>query len=368
MRVAIVGGGVIGLCCAYSLRRRGADVTVIERGRCGEGASHGNAGWVTPVLAAPLPAPGVLRQGMRWMLDPRSPLYIRPGFDPRFLWRFARASRRQACEAATAATTALAAGTPELFREWQSELGFELHSDGLLFLALRPGILDEPRLSIEEVRGLEPAVGDEVVEGHFAPEEMHVRPESFVGALARALADGVEEDRAVEDLRELDSYDAVVVAAGVHTKRLVPMPLAAAKGYSITAEPIDTMPRHPLYLYEIKVGVSPFEGALRLAGTLELGSEDLSLNRRRIDAIARGARRYLGVEVTGTEWAGLRPLLPDGQPAIGRVDERTFVATGHSMLGITLGPATAEALAPLVLTGERPEVLGPFDPLRFGRG
>jgi D-amino-acid dehydrogenase len=374
MRVAIVGGGVIGLCCAWSLKRRGAEVTVIERGRCGEGASHGNAGWITPVLSAPVPGPGVMRQAARWMRDPESPLYVRPRPDPAFLawsWRFARACRPGPHAAGTAATAALADGTARLFEELRREIAFELHADGLLFAALAPGKLGGfpgRRLSREQLRDFEPALSGAVAEGLFSPGELHVRPETLVAGLAAALRDDIEEGREVSDLRDLDGYDRVVVAAGVHTRRFVALPLLGAKGYSITVEPAEDPPRRPLYLYEIKVGVSPFEGALRLAGTLELGTDDLSVDERRVGAIARGAQKYLPGRFEGVQWAGMRPLVPDGLPVIGRVDERVYVATGHSMLGITLAPATGEALAPYVLTGERPAVLGPLGPERFTSG
>jgi D-amino-acid dehydrogenase len=372
MRVAIVGGGVVGLCCAWSLRRRGAQVTILERGRCGEGASWGNAGWITPILSAPVPAPGVMRQAAGWMLDPESPLYVRPSLHPAFLrwsYAFARACRPARARAGTAATAALAATALDCFDLLRAEgTEFEMHSEGLLFVARTPGLLGEypgRRLSGSELRDFEPALSPSVVEGVHAVDERHVRPESLVAGLIASLHDDIEEGREVTDLRELLDFDRVVVAAGVHTKRLVPLPLVAAKGYSITA-PLPEPPARPLYLYEIKVGASPFGGGFRLAGTLELGPEDLSLNARRIEAIRRGAGSYLRTPLEGGElWAGLRPLLPDGLPAIGRVDERTFVATGHSMLGITLGPPTGEALAPYVLTGEEPAVLRPLRPTRF---
>jgi D-amino-acid dehydrogenase len=371
MRVAIVGAGAVGLSCAWSLKRRGADVTVIERGRAGQEASAGNAGWITPILSAPVPAPGVMRQSARWMLDPESPLYVRPSLHPEFLrwsWRFALACRPWAHAAGTAATAALAATTLDAFDLMRAEgVQFEMHSDGLLFVALQEGKLHEfpgTRLSRAQVRDFEPALSGDVAEGVFAPEERHVRPESLVAGLAAALAADLEENRTVADLRELGDFDAVVVAAGVHTKRLVKLPLMAAKGYSITAS-LPDMPQRPLYLYEIKVGASPFDGAFRLAGTLELGPEDLNVDERRVEAIRRGAEKYLGVRLEGETWAGLRPLVPDGLPVIGRVDERTFVATGHSMLGITLAPATGEALAQYVLTGEKPPVLEPLGPERF---
>ena len=124
-------------------------------------------------------------------------------------------------------------------------------------------------------------------------------------------------------------------------------------------------PRHPLYLLEAKLGCSPFDGALRLAGTLELAGVELSLDRRRLDAITKAATNYLREwkpAKSRLEWAGLRPLAPDGLPYIGRVpgSRGVYAATGHAMLGVTLGPATGEALVPLVLDDVVPPQLEPF--------
>ncbi len=168
--------------------------------------------------------------------------------------------------------------------------------------------------------------------------------------------------------------DRVVVAAGAWTKRVlaplgVPVRQEAAKGYSITAAGEGTRPIHPLYLAEAKVGCSPFDGGVRLAGTLELAGIDLRIDPRRLAAVARSADAYLKdwrPVRPELEWAGLRPLPADSLPLIGRApgQEGLFVATGHGMLGITLAPATGAALAPLVLHDEERPELAPF---RIGR-
>ena len=91
-RALVIGGGVVGVCCAYALARRGIGVTVVERDEIGGGASFGNAGTISPGHP-PMNRPGRIREAVFQMLDPSSPLYVAPRWDPslfRWLWAFSR--------------------------------------------------------------------------------------------------------------------------------------------------------------------------------------------------------------------------------------------------------------------------------------
>jgi D-amino-acid dehydrogenase len=406
LKVAVVGGGVIGLACAWYLRRRGAEVTVLERDEFGMAASRGNAGWISPGLSNPLPAPGVTAQALRWMLRSDSPFLLRPRLDPdlaAWLWRFWRSSGRTQYLAGMQAMLALNERTLELYDQLVSDgVEFEMHKDGLLFLFLDERAAEEEaavledlqrhgypgdvrRLTVTEAQELDPAVGEQVKGVFLASAERHVRPESLTSGLASALRDdGVELRAGVEvtaiaaesggwRLRAADEQiaaDRVVLAAGAWTGRvLAPLGVKirqeAAKGYSLTTRGEGTRPRHALYLGEAKVGCSPFEDGVRLAGTLELAGIDLSPNRARLEAVARSATRYLHdwrPVTSELDWAGLRPLPPDGLPLIGPVPGRhgLFVATGHGMMGVTLAPSTGAALAPLILEDRLVPELRPF--------
>lgn len=414
-RVAVVGGGAIGLCTAQALTRRGAEVVVLERDAFGGGASEGNAGWITPGLSSPIPAPGVVAQALRWMFDRESPFLVRPRMDPSFLgwcvsfWRACSASRHAS---GLEATLRLAETSLDAFDRLAAYgVTFEMHSDGLLYLVREERSVDAWVTMYDEllalgfdggatvfddaaVHAFEPAINGGVAGGVLGRHERHVRPETLTSGLCAWLRDrgaDLRERTPVSGLmRERDGWtvttpsadvraDKVVLAAGVWTRDLldgigVRIPLEAAKGYSITASNGSTAPRRPLYLTEIKVGASPFNGAMRLAGTLELGVRDLRIDPRRVDAIVRGAGEYLAdwrPTRRRVDWAGLRPLLPDCVPLIDAVPGHggAFAATGHGMLGITLAPATGEALAPLVLDGERVSALSGlgFERLRGGR-
>ncbi|WP_022929334.1 NAD(P)/FAD-dependent oxidoreductase [Patulibacter americanus] len=413
MDVAVVGGGVVGLSVAEALARRGAEVVVLDAGAFGAGASAGNAGWVTPALTAPVPAPGTMRQAARWALDPASPLLVRPSLRPDFLrWslRFWRSTSDAGYAAGMTALTALATRILDDYDRLE-DLGvaFEHHRDGLLCVGRSAHAVAEELATLRETAGcgyagaIEPLSRDEVLAqepalqasavagGIRLPAERHVRPESLVRGLAAhlrgrgvALHEGARVDR-LEAVRgrwrvhlpgagPLD-VDNVVVATGWESAALlaphgVRLPMQGGKGYSVTVPAPSLVPRSPIYLLEDKVAVSPYEGGLRLAGTMELGSRSSDLNDRRVGAIEAAGERALGDwSAAGAQrWAGFRPMLPDGLPAIGPVPGRPglHVATGHAMLGVTLGPTTGEVLAPTVLDGRPSLELAPFSPARFG--
>jgi D-amino-acid dehydrogenase len=411
MKVVIVGAGVVGLCVAESLQRGGAEVTVLDANAFGAAASAGNAGWVTPSHAAPLPMPGTMPQAIRWMFNPGSPLLVRPLPSvsyARWLWDFAANTRVRSYSAGLAAMVALAERVVPDYEALAARCSFEMHQKGLLYVGRSDKELDKEmelhhdqqmlgyrgtfdRIGREELLAREPALRDGVAGAILAVDDRHVRPETVTRGLAEHLRDrGTElhEKTAVSGVSTnakgwlvataggTFKADRVVLANGVATATLlaplgVKLPLQGAKGYSVTVEDPRVRPNGPIYLLENKVGVSPYEGAVRLAGTLELGSRGLSLSKSRVAAIELAAEQSLrdwGDHKKKTVWAGFRPVLPDGLPAIGPVPgkEGLFVATGHAMLGITMAPTTAELLAPVVL-GEKPSLeLAPFSIARFG--
>ena len=410
MRVNVIGGGAVGLCAAEALSHRGCEITVFERDRCGAGASAGNAGWITPSLATPVPAPGVIATSLRWLIDPSGPLWIRPTLEPALVgWiaRFVLSCRAPAYARGVAALQGAAARAPGAFDALAARgVEFEQHEDPLVFPAFGPGELeylwrmgDElhqagsrqrvERLSADELRGLEPALSGAVIGGVIAHGERRVRPERLCAGVHRAVvARGVEvlEATPVTGITRdgpewrVDSpagprrADAVVIAVGFEAAALlaphgVRLPIAAAKGYSRTYPRGAGAPRHALYLEDPKVAVSVFDEGVRVSGTLELGARSLALSARRLEAITAAARKALpGWEMPAQprDWAGMRSLSPDGLPFIGPVPgmDGVHLAAGHGTLGITLAPLTGELLAGMLLDGAGDELLSAFAPAR----
>jgi D-amino-acid dehydrogenase len=414
-RVIVVGAGVVGLACAWELRRRGAHVVVLERAAVGGGASRGNTGWVSPSFTYPLPAPGMVREGLRQLVTGGEAFVLRPSLDPgfaRWLWSFRRSCSPSRFDAGVRALLALNARTLELFDSYRDAgVAFEMHAAGLVVAARTAGGLDLYRtifrrlrelgydggaideLDARQLAALEPALdGASVHAGLHAHVDRFVRPEELTAGLAQHLrADGVE----VREGCELSSIvrrnggwaletaagptlttERVVIAAGLPTlpllRRLgVRVPLLGARGYSVTLEGRGVPPRHALYLAEAKLGLSPFNGGVRVAGVFELGARGSDAPPGAGERLLAAARPYLAgwrpeSETPVEAWAGMRPATPDGLPLIGALPglDGIFLATGHGMLGVTLAPATADLLARLVLEGRAAPELAAFDPAR----
>jgi D-amino-acid dehydrogenase len=416
MRAIVAGGGAVGLCVAEALSARGAEVVVLEAGRVGAGASAGNAGWITPSLSIPVPAPGVLSTSLRWLVSSSSPLWIRPTAEPamiEWLLRFIVSCRRDVYDRALDSLQALAADAGPAF-DRLSERGaeFERHDEPLLYPAFDQAELAGLRdvagelqaagaahpmheLSAGELRELEPALGAGVVGGMLAANESRVRPERFTAALRLLLERrgvGIREGSPVTDLiRDTRGWRirtpsaeyrgaAVVLANGVAAAALlrrlgVHLPVVNAKGYSRTfacSPGEDGSPRRALYLEAPKVAISVFDGAVRISGTLELGARRLDLSRPRLLAITDAARRALpgwSFPARAEDWAGMRSLSPDGLPYIGPVPGAAgiHVATAHATLGITLAPLTGQLLADLLLEGRDSPARRAVDPGRATR-
>lgn len=409
-RVAVVGAGAIGLASGYALARRGHEVVIIDRGEPGAACTRGNAGWVTPSISGPIPAPGLTWTSLKWMFRSDSPLYISPTAAPglaRWLWRFWRHCNRRDFLAGLAAVAEINRGTLKAFDDLARDgLHFELHRDGLLFVFLDPKYMEHVRAEFTHyadygyevpepmdgaaLRQLEPALSSRVRAGFFVDAEYHVRPETLAAGYARRLVEMGAEVRTGVDvvdgivsggrLTALETSagplvaDEFLVAAGAWTGQVLGrfgprLPVEAGKGYSITANGTGPSFSRPVYLGEARIGCTPFEGAHRYAGTMELSGINEVLDHRRVRGVRKGIRDYFHEPLPddeGEEWVGMRPLTPDGLPMLGRVPGigNLSVATGHAMLGITMAPVTGELMADLI-EGRPGSALAPFEPGRF---
>lgn len=410
--VTIVGGGVIGLATAWELRQRGAEVTVLDARAPGMAASSVNAGWVSPSLAGPVPAPGLMRTSFRWMLNPESPLYIRPRLEPSFLvwlYRFWRSCNVSKYRDALEATAILGQHTMKTMDCWVEQgVEFEMHKYGLLFAfrnldemeselkafeTVLPYGFEAPNPWVgDELREHEPVLANEVRGGYMVKEERTVQPVSLVkGLIAKLEESGVEihagspavdfdiskgKVTAVRTPSQRIQTDAVLIAAGAWTRDVarlagVRVPIEAGKGYGLDFRPAPVSPRSSIYLHEDRVAVSPFDNGMRLSGTMELSGVTERFTERRIGAIQKAGKRLLNGWPEEIEpahvWTGMRPMAPDGLPVLGMAPgfSNLSIASGHAMLGVTLAAVTGVNMAELIMTGKDADILRPFSPSRF---
>ena len=410
----IVGGGVIGVCCAYYLAKRGARVTVLERDLVGRAASFGNAGSITPDHP-PINKPGRVRQALKSLLHPLSPLYVAPRPDPalaRWLWMFSRTCTERHLEEAMTAMAPLGRTSRCLFDElveteklkcyfrrdgyyefYLTERGWESAQKEAAMVS-RFGFHPEV-MAGGALREREPALNDHVVGGVFHPEAASVNPYQFVlemaqraegygakfltGSEAAGLRTAGSQVWGVETRSgEVIDSSAVVLAGGAYSVPLlrklgVHFPLQPAKGYHRDCTPATTgleLLGHACVLGENMVFCTPMDGFVRFAGTLEFSGVNHEIRRPRLEQITKACARYLNTAASAvirSEWCGLRPCLPDGLPAIGPLSRfpGLFVATGHSMMGLTMGPVTGKLVAECVLDGSPTLDISAFRPDRF---
>ena len=399
--VLIVGGGVIGLASAYELSKAGAKVVVIDKFEPGYGCSYGNAGWITPCFAMPLPMPGMLLKSFKWLLDPESPLYIKPELSPTlisWLLTFMASMTEKKMLRSVDALTQISIQSLKLYQELSASTDkpFSFEQKGLFMVAQSDDGLKYARKEMElvsrngipgklmledEARAFEPSLTKRIKGGVFFSQEAHAEPLQVTQTLAHEAqklgavilsktevidfqlgAKGVLAARTTRGIFEADQF---VLATGSWSHHLgqtleLKIPVLGGKGYAIITDPLGPNPLRPMMLVEKKVAVTPRNGTLRLAGTLELVNQDETFTTRRVEAIVRGAREFMNVPETiryHEIWRGLRPCTPDGVPVIGRTARypNLLLATGHQMLGLQSATGTGKLIADLAL-GKTPDV------------
>ncbi len=410
--VVVIGGGIMGLNTAYYLHKAGHQVVVLDKSEMNGGASYVNAGYLTPSHIIPLAAPGVMAKGLKWMFNSSSPFYLKPRLDSDFLkwaWYFHRASTPKNVAKAIPVIAEINVLSKALYEEihQSGDLGdFQLEKKGLLMLfkseqmgreelevmkrALDLG-LEARELSLEELGKMQPGLNREIqgaihyqCDAHTTPNQIMERFKSFLPNAGVEIHTKTEVTafrssgailKGVETSKGYFKADEVVLASGAWSPLLgkqlgIRLPLQAGKGYRIDLSR-PTPVRIPAVPMEAKVAITPMDGFTRLAGTMELSGINNDIRKNRVEAIARLTEQYydeLRVEPKELQAAacGLRPVTPDGLPYIGRVQawKNLSLATGHAMMGWSLGPVTGKLITELI-SGSQPSMsLDPFQPER----
>jgi D-amino-acid dehydrogenase len=417
--VLIIGGGVIGLSTAYSCAQKGHRVTVVDRNpEQRDGCSFGNAGMVVPSHFVPLAAPGMVALGLKWMWNPESPFYIKPRLNWELMswaWKFMRAANAAHVARSAPLLRDLSFASRACFEEFAAlpNNDFGLVKKGLVMLcktqhsldeeaafAQRANVLGVPAevLDAKGIAKLDPDVTMDVAGGVFFPKDCHLSPNRFMDGLKQQCdAMGVKfmwdtkvlgftrgGFRPPQKLAPLESStdkpiaaaftdhgeieaDEYVICGGSWSSEMakwlaLEIPMQAGKGYSLTLTKPRELPQICSIFTEARVAVTPMGGTLRFGGTMEIAGLNEDINPVRVRGIIKSVPKYFPKfapeDFEGIQpWRGLRPCSPDGLPYLGRTVKfkNLIIATGHAMMGLSLGPITGRLVSEIV-SGEKPSM------------
>jgi D-amino-acid dehydrogenase len=406
-KVIVIGAGIVGLSTAYFLHQKGIGVTVIDNTDGNDNCSFGNAGYVSPSHIIPLASPGIISQGLKWMMNPESPFYIKPRLNRDLIrWGllFKKAATATRVRAGAEILNALTVKSQKLYEEIMADENIQAgyHKPGLLMVCktkeslhhetelvkmARGFGLQAEILSREETEKLDPGVQYNTQGSAYFHCDAWMTPHVFMQEFKQRLVSaGIDIqfntrlkeiihqkgriDKLITDKGELQA-DEYVLTAGAWTPLLmkqlkIDIPLQAGKGYSFMLPKPPVMPKLPSILVEGSIATTPMLHGLRFAGTMEIAGTQLNLNQRRIQGIIKGVKDFMPQFRDEhfeqiKPWAGLRPCTPDGLPYIGRTEryKNLLVGTGHAMLGWTMGPVTGQLLAENI-AGETPAIQSPL--------
>lgn len=401
--VTVIGGGIIGLSCAYYLLKEGCQITVIDKSDLNGGASYVNAGYLTPSHIIPLASPGMMAKGIKWMFNSSSPFYMKPRLDMDFIkwaWNFNKSSTKANVEKAIPLIKDINLLSKELYTDIYNskDLGeFQLEKNGLLMLyktkkegqhekevaqrAKNIG-LEVKELTLNELNMLQPNLCKDLLGAVHYECDAHTTPSEIMGKLIAYLkVQGVvfktneevldfnlNNESVKEVITNKATYliEELVLASGSWSQKIskklnLNISVQPGKGYCININR-ETPVKLPAVLMEAKVAVTPMKGFTRFAGTMEFSGIDNTVRKKRVQAIASAASAYYeDFKITEQERAeaqyGFRPVSPDGLPYIGRTSKykNLSIATGHAMMGWSLGPATGKLISEII-TNKKPSM------------
>ena len=401
--VLIIGAGAVGVCCAHYLREAGKEVMLIDKGDVCSGASYGNAGLIVPSYSMPLPAPGVIAQSLKWLLDRESPFYIKPSLRPsllRWMWKFICACNVDHVKRSIPVLRDLTLESLRLFKELNSLEGMDFcfEQKGIVELFRTRDGFEEGKWALELLRSF--GIKGELLDEESLAQWVNGMCSKIAGAIAFYDDASMIPDRFVKQLVQYETKHGlelraqtrvvgfkksmgrittvhttrgeicareVVIAAGAWSPLIarnlgVKLVMEPAKGFSITYRRAGHFLERPVSLAEARVVITPMVDMVRFAGILELVGFDDSISINRIRGMQKAVTAYFPefdfkdmelIEI----WHGFRPCSADGLPYIGRPRRwrNLVIATGHGMLGLSQAPATGKLVAQ-ILSGEKPFV------------
>ena len=412
MKVVVIGGGVIGLCCAYYLHKAGNEVTVIEKNNLKEGCSFGNMGYVSPSHFIPLATPGIISQGMKWMLSASSPFYIKPRLNMdlvRWGLTFWKSATTKNVENAAPHLNNLLQLSRALTTDLKNELptAFDFTEKGvwMLYKSEKTGEHEKQLAeqangyglktiicNKQEVQNYETDVEVNVAGGVLYVDDAHLNPKKFMDALYNQLKNAGVQFFLNEEVTNFEKKgnainkvitknyaidcDEVVIANGSWMQNIskllgVDLLMQPGKGYSMEYYDLQNNLRYPSILVDDRVATTPIGSWLRIGGTMELSGHSDNLLPKRLQSIHTAFNKYyptLNLEIPDINkaWFGYRPVTPDGMPYIGRHTKykNLSYAGGHAMLGVSAAAGTGKLIAEIIKGEKTSIIVDAFNPER----
>jgi len=415
--VIVAGGGIIGLSSAYYLQQAGYNVTVLDRSDFLDNCSYGNCGYVCPSHFIPLATPGIVKQGLKWMLNSQSPFYVQPRLSRSLIdWglKFMKSATKEHVERSALPLRDIALLSQQEYEQvWFRQPVFDVAYEhkGLLEIFQTPEAagharhtvekahdlgLDATLLSYDEMQAREPHTRINGLGAIFFKCDAHLYPNRLMQVLIDLLrsrgvnlvpneevlrfetANGAV--RRVITSKQAYTADAVVLATGSWSREVAAqldtrLPLMPGRGYSVTLENSPYHVNYPAILVEGRAAITPMDGnKIRFGGTMEITSTSTPPRYSRVRGILNAVKRFFpefDVPMPPEEkiWYGYRPCSADGLPYIGKIGKynNVVVATGHSMLGLSLGAGTGKLVSEMVEGRTTSIDVSPFAVERFGK-
>jgi D-amino-acid dehydrogenase len=413
MKIIIIGGGVIGLCCAHYLNKEGHKVVVIDKGDITSGCSFGNMGYISPSHFVPLATPGIISQGLKWMLSSSSPFYIKPRLNMdlvRWGLAFRKKANAKQLEKNIPHLNNLLQLSRSLMNGLTQEFDFEMIEQGcwMLYKNEKTGEHEKHLSDQANAFGLETLICNSAAVQSYEPEtevdiaggilyknDCYVEPAGFMRSLYNhLLRNGVEFyintpvtgfeqangqiNTVITHIEQRIHADEIIIANGswipAVSKMLgIQMLMQPGKGYSFFYTGLKQNLHYPSILVDDRIATSPYDRMLRIGGTMELSGHSDNILPKRVKAIYQGFKKYypamnITPPDTNKAWFGYRPVTPDGMPYIGRHSQfnNLSYAGGHAMLGVSAAAGTGKLMADIVARRKPAIELSAFDPKRFG--
>jgi len=408
----VIGGGIVGICCALYLQRENLEVTLIDPAAPGDSTAKWSCGQIAISEVIPLSKPGILKKIPAWLLDQTGPLALRPsalpGILPWFLRFLACARESRICEIAKA----LASLTHHIYNDYAPLLEacedkpllgerpvIELFSQEKdlaherAFFALRKELgFKVEELTESAIAELEPALAGKLKYGVLLPEWRAVADtEGFIASLTKSFivqggkrllgkVKAVEEEAGKASAVLLNTgeklpIDTLVLAAGTGSREffqqlgISKVPLAAIGGYQAVLPNPCVEIRHSVIYGDGGFCFTPMTRGLQIGGTIEFAGNNAQPNFNRAQIILNKAKQLLPeLNTEGHEFGvGWRPFLPDTKPIIDKSPRlnNVLLAFGHGQLGLALGATTGRLIAELAVNKKSQQDLTPFRATRF---